>query len=140
MPYDDESVEKDSRLSRFFVAGGILWPARSVYRPVAIAQKGPPMPQRLIRYRVKPEKVVENQHLIEEVFRELRARSPEDVRYLVLKLSDGTFCHLVEDSSRAIPNLNAFAAFRRGSEERRLEEPQQFEATIIGNYRMLIVP
>jgi len=95
------------------------------------------MPRRLVRYRVKPEKIEENQHLIEEVFRELHAKSPKNVGYLVLKLSDGSFCHLVEDGSNMIPSLDAFAAFRRGGEERRLEEPQQLEATIIANYRML---
>ena len=77
------------------------------------------------------------QHLIEAVFRELHAKSPNGVRYLVLKLSDGTFCHLFEDSTKTIANLDAFAAFRRGGEDRRLDEPQQFEATIVGNYRML---
>jgi hypothetical protein len=95
------------------------------------------MSRRLVRYRVKPEKIEENQGLIAEVFRELRAKSPKDVRYLVLRLSDGTFCHLVEDGSKTIPGLNAFAAFQRGAETRRLDEPQQLEATIIGNYRML---
>ena len=95
------------------------------------------MPPKLIRYRVKPEKIEENQRLIEDVFRELHAKSPKDARYLVLKLSDGTFCHLIEDTTKTIPNLDAFAAFRRGGEERRLDEPQQSEATIVGNYRML---
>ncbi len=95
------------------------------------------MSRRLIRYRVKPEKIEENQRLIEAVFRELHAKSPKDVRYLVFKLSDGNFCHLVEDGSKTIPSLDAFAAFRSGGEERRLEEPQQFEAAVVGNYRML---
>ena len=95
------------------------------------------MPQKFIRYRVKLEKIEENQHLIEGVFRELHAKSPKSVRYLVLKLSDGTFCHLFEDNTKTIPSLDAFAAFRRGGEDRRLDEPQQFEATIVGNYRML---
>ena len=95
------------------------------------------MPQRLIRYRVKPEKIEENQRLIEGVFGELCAKAPGNVRYLVLKLSDGTFCHLVEDGTQTIANLDAFAAFRRGGEERRLEEPQALEATVVGNYRML---
>ena len=49
------------------------------------------MPQRFIRYRVKPEKAEENQQLVEDVFRELHAKSPAQVRYLVLRLSDGTF-------------------------------------------------
>jgi hypothetical protein len=95
------------------------------------------MQRMLVRYRAKPEKIEENQRLIGEVFRELRAKSPKDVRYLVLKLSDGTFCHLVEDGSKTIASLEAFAAFRRGGEDRRIDEPQQLEATVIGNYCML---
>src|SRR5271166_1895804 len=96
------------------------------------------MPPKLIRYRVKPEKIEENQRLIEDVFRELHAKSPKDARYLVLKLSDGTFCHLFEDGAGATASLEAFAAFRAGGEDRRLDEPQRLEATIVGNYRMLV--
>jgi hypothetical protein len=98
------------------------------------------MAQRLIRYRAKPEKAEENQSLIEGVFAELHAKAPPQVRYLVLRLSDGTFCHLVDDSAKTIANLDAFAAFQRGGEERRLEPPQQLEATVVGNYRMLLEP
>ena len=96
------------------------------------------MPQRLIRYRVRPEKIEENQSLIEEVFRELNATSPGHVRYLVLKLSDGTFCHLVEDETKTIAGLQAFAAFRRGAGDRQIDEPEQLAATIVGSYRMLV--
>src|SRR5919198_23084 len=98
------------------------------------------MLQRLVQYRVKPEKMDENQRLIEDVFAELHTNSPKNVRYLVLRLSDGTFCHLVDDDSQAIPRLDAFAAFRSGSEQRRLEEPRQLQATVVGNYRMLADP
>jgi hypothetical protein len=98
------------------------------------------MAQRLIRYRVKAEKIEENQALIDGVFAELHAKAPPHVRYLVLRLSDGTFCHLVEDSTKTIANLDAFAAFQRGGKERRLDEPQQLEATVVGNYRMLREP
>jgi hypothetical protein len=95
------------------------------------------MPHKLIRYRIKPEKIEENQRLIEGVFGELHAKSPAHVRYLVLRLADGSFCHLVDDSAKTIASLDSFAAFRHGAEGRRLDEPQQFEATVIGNYRML---
>ncbi|HLH89869.1 MAG TPA: hypothetical protein VKX28_15560 [Xanthobacteraceae bacterium] len=95
------------------------------------------MPLRLIRYRAKPEKAQENQRLVEDVFAELQAQAPPQARYLVLRLADGTFCHLVDDEGKAIASLYAFAAFRRGSEARRLDEPQQLEATVVGNYRML---
>ena len=95
------------------------------------------MPPMLVRYRAKPDGIEENVRLIGAVFRELHAKAPPDVRYLVLRLSDGTFCHLVEDGSKTIPSLDAFAAFRHGGEERRMDEPQQLEATVVGNYRML---
>src|SRR5262245_66668270 len=91
----------------------------------------------LMRYRAKPEKIKENERLIREVFHELHARAPKDVRYLVLGLSDGTFCHLVEDESKTVSSLDAFAAFRRRGEERRLDEPHQLEASVVGNDRML---
>ena len=96
------------------------------------------MSKKLVRYRVKPEKIEENQRLIEGVFRELHAKSPADTSYLVIKLSDGTFLHLFEDGSKTIPTLSAFAAFREGGEQRRLEEPEQLEATVVGNYRTLV--
>jgi hypothetical protein len=98
------------------------------------------MPLRLIRYRAKPEKAEENQRLVEGVFRELQAKAPPRSRYLVLRLADGTFCHLVDDDARVVPSLDAFAAFRHGGEERRLDEPQQLDATVVGNYRMLGEP
>jgi len=98
------------------------------------------VPQRFIRYRVKPERIEENQTLVEDVFRELHAKSPPNVRYLVLRLSDGTFCHLVDDGTRTVASLDAFAAFQRGGAERRLDEPQQLEATVVGNYRTLLEP
>ena len=89
------------------------------------------MPPKLIRYRVKPEKIEENQRLIEDVFRELHAKSPKDARYLVLKLSDGTFCHLFEDTTKTIPNLDAFAALTSYGSNRSVVSAN------VGNYRML---
>ena len=53
----------------------------------------------LVRYKTKPEKAEENAGLIANVFRELHAKAPEDVRYLVLKLDDGTFLHFVVDET-----------------------------------------
>jgi hypothetical protein len=98
------------------------------------------MPLKLIRYRARPEKAQENQRLVEGVFAELHAKAPPHSRYLVLRLADGTFCHLVDDDARIVPNLDAFAAFRRGGEERRLDEPLALDATVVGNYRMLGEP
>ena len=98
------------------------------------------MKRTLIRYKTKPEMAERNAELIADVFEELKAASPEGVRYLSLRLDDDTFVHFVEtesDSGSAIPALAAFKAFQSGIRERCIEPPQPGAVTIIGNYRML---
>jgi|SRR5690349_4506635 hypothetical protein len=91
---------------------------------------------KLVQYRVKPEKIEENQRLIEAVFRELAARAPADVKYAVFRLGDGTFCHLVEDRSKTLQKLEAFSAFQYDGEARRSSPPQQTDVDFVGNYRL----
>jgi hypothetical protein len=99
------------------------------------------MKQTIVRYSTRPEMAGENQRLIENVFEELQTKSPEGIRYLVLKLGDGTFIHFVivesDDGVNPLPQLEAFQSFRSGIEERCVEQPQAVAATIVGNYRML---
>jgi hypothetical protein len=97
------------------------------------------MKRTLVQYKTKPEKAQLNEQLIENVFQELRENSPRGVRYLALKLNDGTFVHLVfvEDDANPISALTAFRAFQSGITERCVEQPQVAEATVVGSYRML---
>jgi hypothetical protein len=97
------------------------------------------MKRTVVRYKAKPEKVEENQRLIEKVFQELHAKSPRGLRYLALKLDDGTFVHFVaaESGDASITDLEAFRSFRNGINERCIEPPQAANAAIVGNYRML---
>ena len=97
------------------------------------------MKQTLIRYKTRPDAADENQRLIEGVFAELQAKSPEGVRYMALRLADGSFLHFVEtgDGDSPLPALDAFRAFQSGIRARCIEPPQPSEATIVGNYRML---
>ena len=76
-----------------------------------------PMKPTLVRYRTRPEEAPENERLIEEVFRELHARLPDGVRYLVLKLADNTFVHFasVQDGANPVTALEAFGRFRAES-------------------------
>src|SRR5204863_4714073 len=106
------------------------------------AQGADQMKQSLIRYRTKPEQTDENERLIKGVFAELHAKSPEGVRYAVLKLADGSFFHIVasEAERSPIPQMDAFKAFQGGVKDRCLEPPQSAEVTIVGNYRMLGEP
>lgn len=95
----------------------------------------------VVRYRTKPEMAEENARLIKAVFEELRAKSPGDVQYLSVRLSDNTFVHFsvadTMDAASPIPRLDAFRSFQSGLKERCTEPPQKTEATIVGNYRMV---
>ena len=99
------------------------------------------MKRTLVRYKTKPERAQENAQLIEQVFRELKAKAPDGVRYLCLKLEDGTFVHFATvesmDGAHPITSLEAFRAFQSGIKERCMELPQSGDATIVGNYRMV---
>jgi hypothetical protein len=98
----------------------------------------------VVRYRTKPETAEENARLIQAMFQELRAKSPDDVRYLALRLSDGTFIHFsiaeTKDGASPIPQLEAFRSFQPGLKERCIEPPQQSDASIVGNYRVFGEP
>ena len=99
------------------------------------------MKRTVVRYRTKPEMADENQRLIENVFAELQTKSPEGIRYLVMKLGDGTFIHFViaesDDGASPLPQLEAFQSFGSGIAERCIEQPQTGAVTIVGDYRML---
>jgi radical SAM superfamily enzyme with C-terminal helix-hairpin-helix motif len=97
------------------------------------------MKRTLIRYKTRSEMTEQNQRLIEAVFAELQAKSPEGLRYMTLRLADDSFVHFVESSGgdNPLPKMDAFRAFQSGVRERCLEPPQFNEAIIVGNYRML---
>jgi len=97
------------------------------------------MKRTLIRYKTKPELADQNAELIKRVFEELKTARLEGVRYLSLRLDDGSFIHLVETESddSALPKLAAFKAFQSGIRERCVEPPVLGSASIVGNYRML---
>jgi len=99
------------------------------------------MKRTLILYETKPEATRDNERLIEAVFRELKEKAPDGVRYMALKLEDGSFVHfsMVEDSGGAHPitSLDAFQAFQKGIKERCATPPRSRGAVVVGNYRML---
>jgi hypothetical protein len=99
------------------------------------------MKQTLVRYKTKPEQAAENERLIRQVFQELQAKSPNGVRYLALKLDDGTFIHFsaVEgtDGPHPITTLAAFRSFQSAIKSRCMEPPEAAGVTVIGNYRMV---
>ena len=99
------------------------------------------MKRTLVLYTTKPESTRDNERLIERVFQELEAKAPNDVRYMALKLEDGSFVHFAVTDADASPNpivaLEAFKAFQNGIKERVTAPPLARGATVVGNYRML---
>ena len=68
-------------------------------------------------------------------------KSPAGVRYLALRLNDGSFVHLsMADAAGGvspIPRLEAFGRYPSGIRERCVELPQSSDVTIVGEYRLL---
>jgi hypothetical protein len=100
------------------------------------------MKHTVVRYKTRPDAAEDNEHLIRAVFEELRATSPGGIRYLALRLNDGTFIHFSvaasKDGANPLPQLEAFRSFQAGVKERCTEPPHVSDATIVGNYGMLI--
>jgi hypothetical protein len=66
------------------------------------------------------------------VFRELEAKQPSGVRYLVLALPDGSFIHVAEGE---ITTLESHRVFRTGINARCVETPKTVDAKVVGEYR-----
>ena len=102
------------------------------------------MRRTLIRYKTRPELADKNAELVSAVFAELKAASPDGVRYMTLRLEDDTFIHFVEaaadDGSSPIPKLKAFQVFQDGIRDRCIEPPLVRSVKIVGNYNMLDEP
>jgi hypothetical protein len=91
----------------------------------------------MVRYKVKPDRVAENEALVRAVYEELRQLSPAGFRYSTHRLDDGvTFVHRAssEDGRGPLPDLEAFRRFQAGIAERCEEQPVFTELTEIGSY------
>jgi hypothetical protein len=91
----------------------------------------------IVRYRTTPEAADENQRLIEQVYAELAATDPGNLRYQTLRLADGvTFVHVstIDGPDNPLDRSAAFAEFQRGIGDRCDEPPAPSHATIVGSY------
>lgn len=95
----------------------------------------------MVRYKVKPDRVAENEQYISKVFEELSRKEPAGFRYASFKLEDGvSFVHIVfEEPSNeglSLADLPAFQAFTAQIAERCDEPPVASAMTTIGSYRL----
>jgi hypothetical protein len=95
--------------------------------------------KRLVRYKLKADRVAENEGLVGKVFEELRRVRPPGLRYATFRLDDGvSFIHLVSheaaDGGNALTGLASFKAFAAGIRERCEEPPVTVELSEVGSY------
>lgn len=98
------------------------------------------MRQVMVRYRVLPERALENEKYVRAVFAELDRRRPAGLEYASFKLQDGvSFVHFatIEAGTNPLLALEAFQQFTAGIQGRCAEPPVTFELSTIGSYRAL---
>ena len=95
------------------------------------------MPQVMVRYRVHPDRVAENEELVRAVYDELAASKPESLHYATFKLPDGvTFIHVAQHGEpNPLPAVAAFQRFQKGIQARCEDAPVVTGLQEIGSYR-----
>jgi|tagenome__1003787_1003787.scaffolds.fasta_scaffold20917963_2 hypothetical protein len=89
----------------------------------------------MVRYRVKPEAVAENEALVRAVFAEIAEARPAGLRYECFVLEDGvTFVHLACYEDAGPTDFAAFRAFQAGHAGRVVEPPVVTELRSVGVY------
>jgi hypothetical protein len=99
------------------------------------------MKQIIVRYKVKPDRVAENERLVRAVYDELGRVAPPGYHYATFKLDDGvSFVHVSSnDSDNGQSPLNELAAFNEFTAdigERCDEPPVVTEMSEIGSYHL----
>ncbi|PSL44328.1 hypothetical protein CLV51_106194 [Chitinophaga niastensis] len=92
----------------------------------------------LVRYKVKADKVTENETLVKEVYKQLNENKIDGFHYCTFKLGDGvSFVHIAfadtEEANTAFSNLPAFKNFQANIKDRCEELPVASPVTIIGS-------
>ena len=96
------------------------------------------MRQVMVRYKVKPDRVEENEELVRAVYDELRDVAPAGLRYATFRLEDGvSFVHLasIEGGRNPLPEIGAFQRFQEDIRGRCDEPPAVMELHEVGSYR-----
>lgn len=99
------------------------------------------MKRTMVRYKVNPDRVEENERYITAVFEQLKREQPPGLRYATFKLDDGvSFMHVVSletaDGDNPLVDLAAFKAFSASVRDRCAEPPVFVELQEIGSYHV----
>jgi hypothetical protein len=93
----------------------------------------------MVRYKVKADKVQENEALVRGVYKALQQENPAGIRYASFKLEDGvSFVHIASietnDGHNPLSELAAFKAFQEEIKERCEEPPVAVDLEVLGAY------
>jgi hypothetical protein len=98
------------------------------------------MRQVIVRYKVKPARVEENEELVRAVYAELHRAEPAGFSYATYKLEDGvSFVHLARFESGAgnpLAEVEAFKRFQENIRARCDEPPVVTDMREIGSFNM----
>ena len=94
----------------------------------------------MVRYKVKPDRVAENEALVRAVYDELERTQPAELRYATFRLDDGvSFVHFstaeTADGRSPLADVTAFKQFQENIRDRCDEAPVVTELQKIGSYR-----
>jgi quinol monooxygenase YgiN len=95
------------------------------------------MRQVIVRYKVKPDRVEENEALVRAVYDELRRVAPAGLRYATFREPDGvSFVHVArhEDGPNPLAALESFQRFGAAIGARCDDPPVVTELDEVGSY------
>ncbi len=101
------------------------------------------MRQVMVRYKVKPDRVEENERLVRAVYEELRASRPDGLQYATFKLDDGvSFMHIAASAEGQNPlsDVQAFKEFQTNIADRCDEPPVVTDLAQVGSFRLFEEP
>jgi hypothetical protein len=97
------------------------------------------MRQVMVRSKVKPDRVAENEQLVRAVYEELHRTHPDGLRYGTFRLDDGvSFVYLAStgDGQNPLSEVSAFMKFQKDIADRCDEPPVVTELREIGSFRL----
>jgi len=96
----------------------------------------------MVTYKVKSDKLAENESLVKAVYAELHQINNPDMHYATFKLEDGqTFVHIAsfasEEGRQALSNCNAFKEFQKDIKERCEVPPNPQKLSEVGSFNFV---
>ena len=97
----------------------------------------------MVQYKVKADKSEENINFIKNVFRELKEKSPDGLKYASFQQPDGvSFVHIASietaDGKNPLSESAAFKEFQKEIKERCEIPPSAIDLDEIGSYNFFI--